>query len=131
MQGKQFFTPKWRKLKSDISETVIVSHSACLAILFKENHPSNRSEINVCPVWNQRRIIVFDSEEENDIADREINFTSDDWLWENNENESKIWRQYSQVPRMNIEMRERITALQRPNQILPKNFWNIVTESNH
>lgn len=84
----------------------------------------------VCPVRNRRRIIVSDSEEESDSVNREINFISDKWTWENKENECKIW-QYSRVPGMNIEMGERFTALEMLNQFLSKDFWNIiVTESN-
>lgn len=84
----------------------------------------------VCPVRNRRRIIVSESEEESNSVNREISFTSDEWTWENKENECKIW-QYSRVPGMNIEMGEPFTALEMLNKFLSKDFWNIiVTESN-
>lgn len=115
--------------KKNLSNTASKSTKRKRLVITSDSDTDSDCEI-VCPVRNRRRIIVSDSEEETDSADREINFTSDEWSWENKENESKIW-QYSRVPGMNIEMREQITALQMLNQFLSKDFWNIiVTESN-
>ncbi|XP_015185810.1 PREDICTED: piggyBac transposable element-derived protein 4-like [Polistes dominula] len=84
----------------------------------------------ICPAGKLRRILLYDSEEESNSEDCEPNFTSEEWIWEDKENNSKIW-QYSRIPGMNIEMTEETTALQMLNQILSKDFWNIiVTESN-
>lgn len=95
-----------------------------------DNDTDSDCEKIVCTVRNRRRIVSSDSEEGNECVDNETNILSNEWSWEDKENDCKIWK-YLRVPRINIKVGRRITALQMLNKFLPNDFWNIiVSESN-
>lgn len=86
----------------------------------KRKHDSGDSDSDfeeiVFPLRN-RRIILSDDEEECINEDCEINLISNEWIWKDIENITKIWK-YSRISKINIPFGQSVTVLEMVNEIL-------------